>query len=661
MSGMVRPLTDAADTADFADIADVAAEIVAGLPKDTSENFLLRLERFWPDVAAGLADLYPPEQAATTGRRLVELAARAYVERDPSLRRLDLQRQLTPDWLQSPAMLGYAAYTERFAGDLRGIADRLDYLDELGVGYLHLMPLLTPREGDSDGGYAVADYRSVRPDLGTMEDLRDLTATLRSHGISLVMDLVLNHVAAEHDWAVRARAGEARYRDYFYVYPDRTMPDAYEATLPEIFPDFAPGSFTWHDELDGWVWTTFNAFQWDVNWANPDVLAEYADIVLHLANAGVEVLRLDAIAFMWKRMGTNCQGQPEVHSITQVLRALARISCPALAFKAEAIVAPNELVQYLGTSRFTGKVSDLAYHNRLMVQIWSMLATGEVTLAARALGELPPAPSTATWITYVRCHDDIGWAISDEDAAAVGLNGFDHRYFLSDWYAGLFPGSNARGLVFQENPQTRDRRISGTAASLLGLDEARGGASSGPEANADANEQALAALRLAHAMILGWGGLPVIWSGDELASPNDPDWAQEPGHESDNRWAHRPALDAARVAARADVATAPGRAFTDLRELAAVRRRLPHLHASVPTQIGPVDDPGVLVTIRRHPLGPFVGLYNVTGQWRSWPWWRLHEFGLADAIEQISGDPVHRGGDGHVWIPPFGVYWLTQR
>lgn len=641
--------------ADLRPAAGALEAELADLPSDTREIFLLRLQRFWPDVAAGLADLYSPDEAAATGRHLVELAARAYAQRDPALRRLDLLRQLTPDWLQSPQLLGYACYTERFAGDLRGIADRLDYLDELGVGYLHLMPLLTPREGDSDGGYAVADYRTVRADLGTMDDVRDLTATLREHGISLVMDLVLNHVAAEHEWAVRARAGEQRYRDYFHIYPDRSMPDAYEATLPEVFPDFAPGSFSWDEQLDGWVWTTFNSFQWDVNWANPDVLSEYAQIVLHLANAGVEVLRLDAIAFMWKRLGTNCQGQPEVHSITQVLRALARIACPALAFKAEAIVAPNELVQYLGTSRFTGKVSDLAYHNSLMVQIWSMLATGEVTLGAHALGALPPAPSTATWITYVRCHDDIGWAISDEDAAAVGLSGFDHRAFLSDWYAGQFPGSNADGLVFQENLQTRDRRISGTAASLLGLRHPD------PHARTQDNEQALAALRLAHAMILGWGGLPVIWSGDELASPNDPDWASEPGHESDNRWAHRPVLDPARVAQRGDAATVPGRAFTDLRELVAARRRLPHLHASVPTQIGPVDDPGVLVTIRRHPLGVFVGLYNVTDEWRSWPWWRLHEFGLADAIEQISGDPVHRGGDGHVWIPPYGVYWLTQR
>ena len=241
------------------------------------------------------------------------------------------------------------------------------------------------------------------------------------------MDLVLNHVAAEHAWAQAARAGDPHYRDYFYIFPDRTEPDRYEATLPEVFPDFAPGSFSYSAELDGWVWTTFNTWQWDINWSNPDVFAEYADIILFLANAGVEVLRLDAIAFVWKRLGTNCQNQPEVHAITQALRAVARIACPAVLFKAEAIVAPQDLVHYLGQGAHHGKVSDIAYHNSLMVQIWSMLATRDATLAAHALRAIPPVPSTTTWVTYIRCHDDIGWAIDADDAAAVGLNGFWHQ------------------------------------------------------------------------------------------------------------------------------------------------------------------------------------------------------------------------------------------
>jgi amylosucrase len=269
---------------------------------------------------------------------------------------------------------------------------------------------------------------------------------------------------------VRARRGEQRYRDYFYVYPDRKTPDRYEESLPEVFPDFAPGSFTWDDDLDGWVWTTFNAYQWDVAWSNPDVFCEYVDIVLDLANEGVEVFRLDAIAFLWKRMGTACQNQPEVHALTQAMRAVAKMACPAVLFKAEAIVGPQDLVHYLGKGRHHAKVSDLAYHNGLMVQLWSMLASRDVRLATAALRQLPAIPASTSWVTYARCHDDIGWAIDDGDARAVGLDGHAHRSFLSDFYSGAFPGSFARGLVFQHNEQTGDRRVSGSLASLAGLE-----------------------------------------------------------------------------------------------------------------------------------------------------------------------------------------------
>lgn len=633
----------------------IAADVLAEFSPEAREIFDLRLQRWWPDIREGLTALYSSADAQELGTRLVYLAACAYRDRDPELRRLDLERQLTPDWLQRPEMVGYAAYTERFAGTLAGVAQQLPYLKELGVTYLHLMPLLTPRDGDNDGGYAVADYRSVRADLGTMDDLRDLTRTLRAQGVSLVLDLVLNHVAAEHDWARRAREGESRYRQYFHIFADRTLPDQYEATLPEIFPDFAPGNFTWDDDLQAWVWTTFNSWQWDVNWTNPDVFSEYADIILYLANAGVEVIRLDAIAFMWKRMGTDCQGQPEVHWITQVLRALARIACPAVAFKAEAIVGPDKLVQYLGTGRFAGKVSDLAYHNTLMVQIWSMLATKDVTLTAHTLRSLPLAPVNATWITYLRCHDDIGWAISDEDAAAVGVTGQGHRVFLSDWYSGHFPGSPARGLTFQYNPVNNDRRISGTAASLIGLEAA---AEAG---DAEAIDLYVRALRLANAVMLGWGGVPVIWSGDEIAAFNDPDWWREAGHDGDNRWAHRVRLKPECVAQRHDVTSIPGKVFQDLQALVEARRNVPHLHAAVRTYVGDVDDPGVLVTTRPHPLGPFIGLYNVTPEWRMWPGYRLEQYGLHDAFDVLGNCPIERGGDGNFWLRPYAACWLIER
>ncbi len=626
----------------------LAARELTGAPAHRRELFALRLDRWWPDLDEGLTAVYDVDAAHELSERLVALAVRAYLERPAGLGSLDQRRTLDPDWFQSERMLGYAAYADRFAGDLSAVGEHIDYLCELGVTYLHLMPLLRPREGDSDGGYAVADYRSVRPDLGTMDDLRALAERLRANDISLVLDLVLNHVAREHPWAQAARAGDPYYRAFFYTFADRTLPDAYEATLPEVFPDFAPGSFTWDPELDAWVWTTFNSFQWDVNWTNPEVFLAYADVILFLANVGVEVVRLDAIAFLWKRLGTNCQNQPEVHAITKALRAVARIAAPALAFKAEAIVGPADLVHYLGQGANHGKVSDLAYHNSLMVHIWSMLAARDVRLAVHALRGLPPIPSTTAWITYVRCHDDIGWAIDDADAAAVGLNGYWHRSFLSDYYAGEFPGSPANGLVFQANPATGDRRISGTAASLAGLEHSPGD-----------EELVVARLLLGYALVLGWGGVPVIWMGDELALTNDPHWAAEVGHADDNRWAHRPRMDWTVAARRYDATSITGRMFEGLRNLAATRRDLPHLDASVAADIVDPVDPGVLPVLRRHPVGALLGLYNVTDTWRPFPRERIAELGLADGLDVISGQPLDYGADGNLWLRPYRAAWIV--
>jgi len=625
-----------------------------GLSADRRELFDLRVDRWRPDLHAALTTLYSADVAAALEQRLLTDAAGAYRDRPADLHRLDQVRTLAPDWFQSPAMLGYAAYADRLAGDLRGVRDELPYLAELGVTYLHLMPLLLPRPGDSDGGYAVADYRTVRPDLGTVDDLRDLATEMRTRGMSLVVDLVLNHVAREHAWAQAARAGEQRFRDYFYVYPDRAEPDAYERTLPEVFPDFAPGNFTWDDELAGWVWTTFNDFQWDVNWTNPDVFAEYVQIILWLANLGVEVIRLDAIAFLWKRLGTNCQNQPEVHAIAQALRAVLRIAAPAVLLKAEAIVAPDDLVHYLGQGRHHGKVSDLAYQNVLMVQIWSMLASRDVRLAVQTLRELPAVPTTTAWICYLRCHDDIGWAIDDGDAAAVGLTGFAHRSFLSDYYAGRFPGSFARGVVFQANPRTGDRRISGMTASLTGLESAeRGG-------DPAAVDLAVRRILLAHAIVLGWGGIPVLWMGDEIGQPADWAWADEPGHADDNRWLHRPRLDAARQQDRHTVGTAAARVYAGIRHLARVRRSLVQLHAAVQTTALPVADPGVLALLRVHPEGELLELFNVTEHYRSWPA-DIQALGRADPYDVLADQPVPVDRNGVVVLGPYQAMWIVAR
>ena len=624
--------------------------------------FLQRLERWGADLVEGLG-VYPgsPDLPA----RVVGLVADAFTRRRPGLRRLDVARVLQPDWFGTPGQVGYVCYTDRFAGTLQGVAERIGYLRELGIGYLHLMPLLEPRDGPDDGGYAVRDFRRVRADLGTVEDLSRLADLLHENGIALTLDLVLNHVAKEHDWARAAVRGEQPYRDYFLTYPDRTVPDAYEATLPEVFPDFAPGNFSWVPEMvdpaggppGAWVWTTFNDYQWDLNWANPDVFCELLDVVLFLANLGVDCLRLDAVAFLWKRLGTDCQNQPEVHAVVQALRAALRVAAPAVIFKAEAIVAPEQLPAYLGTGRHAGRVCDLAYHNSLMVQLWSALATGDARLARHALAVPPPKPVTTAWGTYVRCHDDIGWAISDADAAAVGLSGPAHRSHLARFYRGEVPGSFAAGMDFQVNPATGDARTSGTLASLAGLERALAAA------DPVAVDRALARIFLLHAVIYGFGGIPLLYMGDELGLRNDTSYRADPRLAGDNRWSHRPPMDWTVAERRHDPTTVEGRVFAGLTHLARVRAGCPSLHAGVESH--PVDvgaDP-VLGLLRRHPAGPMLALYNFSGSWQRVPAEAVRRHRLPAPYERISSFRPGPDSDGHpvdaYALPPYAAWWLT--
>jgi amylosucrase len=626
------------------------APLLEGEPPHDQVVFATRLQRYWPDLLTGLTGAYP-DHAPEMANRLVEIAAQNFQQRPTDLRLLDLRRHADPQWYQHQQMLGYATYADLFAGDLKGVADRVDYLVDLGVTYLHLMPLLKPRPGQNDGGYAVMDYRAVRSDLGSIDDLRELATVLRSHGISLTLDLVLNHVAAEHQWAKNARTGDPFYRQYFHMFADRELPDAYERTLPEVFPDFAPGNFSYDQESHSWVWTTFNTWQWDLNWHNPEVFYEFADLILWLANLGVECLRLDAIAFIFKRMGTNCQNQPEVHAITQALRTVARIAAPALIFKAEAIVGPADLAPYLGVGKHAGKVSDLAYQNSLMVQIWSALAAKDTRLFCAAMNRFPAKPLTTVWGTYLRCHDDIGWAIDDGDAASVGLNGYEHRRFLADYYAGLYPMSDARGLVFQENLLTGDRRISGTAASLAGIEAAL---ISGDDIHLDL---AIRRYVLAHCLVLGFGGLPLIYMGDELGLRNYYDFVEEPDHADDNRWVHRPPMPWDLADRRHIEGSVEHRVWHRLRHVITVRSSLPSLDASVESEILDPVNPAVLVFLRRFSSQTMVGVYNMTTESQKLPRWVVPLGNWAwDALTDET--PLT---DGPLTLDGYQVRWFVQQ
>lgn len=487
--------------------------------------------------------------------------ADAFIQRPDDLHALDAKRQQEPDWFQSHEMMGAVCYVDLFAGDLAGMREQIPYLQQLGITYLHLMPLFKTPATNNDGGYAVSSFREVNPKLGTMADLARLAGDLRAHGISLVLDFVFNHTSDEHDWALRAKAGDKVYQGYYRIFPDRTLPDLYQPHLREIFPEQAPGAFTYDPTLKQWVWTTFYPFQWDLNYANPAVFTAMLSEMLFLANQGVEVLRLDAVPFIWKEMGTPCENLPQVNTLIEAYNALVRVAAPALLFKSEAIVHPRDVRKYIGPAR-----CQLSYNPIMMVSLWEALATRQVTFMTHTLQkQFPLEPGTA-WINYVRSHDDIGWGFADEDAAEVGIKGDDHRYFLNQFYTGQFPGSFAMGEAFNYNPRTGDMRISGTAASLAGLEQAllRG--------DPILIDHALRRLILLYGLVIAAGGIPLLYLGDEVATLNDRSYIHDPHKALDNRWMHRPKRDPARYAEAQQPDTIPGRVFSSIRHLIQIRK-----------------------------------------------------------------------------------------
>ena len=617
-------------------------------PSADDEIFDLRLARSSPDLWPMLDTLYGhlPDYPAFQ-KTLSKALRKGWGARPADLKRLDLRRDLEPDWFQRPDMAGYVFYIDRFAGNLRGVLEKLDYLQDLGITYVHFMPCLMPRPGDSDGGYSVMDYRKINPDLGTMQDFEEVSAALRARGISVCIDLVLNHTAKEHAWAKKAAKGNAAYQDYYLMYDTPALPDAYSKTLVEVFPDNAPGNFTQYPKMGKWVWTTFNEHQWDLNWANPAVFLEVVEIMLFLANRGVEVLRLDAVAFMWKRMGTRCQSEPEVHMLLQALRACSRIASAAVIHLEEAIVAPAEMLPYLGRGGHDGKEGNLAYHNSLMVQFWSALATRDTAMMAHVMcTHFPESLRNATYATYIRCHDDIGWAVTDEDAGALGVSGPAHRSYLSAFYEGSFPGSFSRGAPFQVNADTGDKRISGSFASLAGVEKARA------DGDAVALDMAVQRMLMGHALIASYGGIPLIYMGDERALTNDYGYLEVPSHAHDSRWLHRPVMD------WTGLEGAGAQVFAGTRHILARRRATAALHAGYGTRVVPCDAPGVFAFLRLAPTGPVLCLFNFTESWRHVPeaWVRVQ--GVSAMHDALSDQPVVAHG-GEIALPPYARVWLA--
>ncbi len=616
---------------------------------DDEELFALRRARSDADLWAALDRLYGSHPDYPTLRPQLEARLHAaWAARPPYLRRLDLERDLQPDWFQRSDQVGYVFYVDRFAGDLLGVLDHVDYLKRLGVTYVHFMPCLKPRDGANDGGYSVQDYRQIDPRLGTMDDFSKVSKALSAEGIGVCLDLVLNHTAREHAWATAAQAGDPVYQNFYYLFDDDTLPRQYEQTLVEVFPDDAPGNFTFDETLQKWVWTTFHRHQWDLNWTNPAVFLEITDVMLHLLNRGATALRLDAVAFMWKEMGTSCQNLAPVHDILQALRAASRIVAPGSLLKAEAIVAPKDLVGYLGTGAHTGKVSNLAYHNNLMVQFWSSLAARDVRMMRHVLSHFPTRFENAAWGTYLRCHDDIGWAITDEDAEAVGWSARAHRDFLADFYEGIFPGTFATGSLFQVNEATGDKRNNGTLASLAGLERA---------ADDAATDMAIERILMGHALIASFGGLPLIYMGDEIGTLNAPGPYVMPDGGTDTRLMQRPVMDWAKAARARDPMTVEGRIFDGIAHIMARRAATPALHAAHPTEVVALPSDAVFAFRRADPARPLIALFNFTETAQSVALADLRAAGLQGLTDCLTGLDITPDA-GQIQLAPYGRMWL---
>jgi amylosucrase/maltose alpha-D-glucosyltransferase/alpha-amylase len=525
------------------------------------QSYVRRLKKSFPRLFSRLYDLYHNHYDFYFHvEAILKTCTEMWLHRPAELKALDAMREADPLWYQSQRMIGAMCYVDLFAGDLQRIKEKIPYLTEMNITYLHLMPLFKAPEGDNDGGYAISSYRDVQAELGTMEELAELATHLRHHGISLCLDFIFNHTSDEHEWAKQALRGNTEFQRYYRMYPDRTLPDQFERSLPEVFPDEHPGAFTYRSKIGKWVWTTFHNYQWDLNYENPEVFTSMLAEMLFLANQGVEILRLDAVAFIWKKLGTACQNLPQAHWIIQAFNVAVQMAAPAMIFKSEAIVHPDEVKKYISFEE-----CQISYNPQLMALLWNSLATREVKVLSHAMARRFAIPSDCEWVNYVRCHDDIGWAFSDEDIAAGGFDPHMHRNFLTRFYTGRIAESFARGQPFQIDPVTGDGRVSGTCASLAGLEQAL---HEGDEVLIDL---AVRRVLLIHGIIMTIGGIPLVYLGDEVALENDYSYKDDPEKASDSRWLHRFGFDWNRTQLRSQTSTPVGRVYQGLLRLIQIR------------------------------------------------------------------------------------------
>lgn len=536
----------------------------------------------------------------------VQMLRRCWDGRKPSLRTQDKKREADPGWYRRRDMLGMMLYVDAFAGNLAGVRDKLDYIQECGVNYLHLMPLLNTPKGRSDGGYAVSDFRAVRPDLGTMDDLEDLADACRKRGIRLCLDFVMNHTSEDHEWAKRARAGEPGFRERYFFYDSWDIPREFEKTVPQVFPTTAPGSFTQLE--DGQiVMTSFYPYQWDLNYANPAVFNDMTENLLFLANRGMDVIRLDAIPYIWKELGTSCRNLPQVHTLARMLRMACEIVCPSVLLLGEVVMEPAKVAPYFGTP---GKPEcHMLYNVTTMATTWHSLAVGDAALLRHQMEAVCALPKEFLFLNYLRCHDDIGWGLDYPWLRqAFGIDEVAHKRYLNNWFTGKFPGSDARGELYNDDPRLGDARLCGTTASLCGVEAAN------LEGDPFKLERAIACDLTLHAWMLSQSGIPVIYSGDEIGQLNDSAYHSDPDKREDSRYLHRGPFQWGLAERRNDPNAYQGRLFQGLRRLERLRAGEPCFDGDAGVWVEDSGDARVLALCRRKEDRELICLFNFSGQ-----------------------------------------------
>ena len=605
--------------------------------------FAGRLEGYYDELKWLYGELYPCNEQAFS--YFLGMLHRSFLERKESLRKWDEARGLGSDWYSGNGMLGMVMYVNCFAGNLKGVKEHLDYVEECGANYVHLMPLLESPEGRSDGGYAVADFRKVQPSLGTMEDLADLSEECHRRGISLCLDFVMNHTSEDHAWAKRARAGEKEYQDRYFFFDNWDIPKEFEKTVPQVFPTTAPGNFTYCEEAGKVVMTTFYPYQWDLNYRNPTVFNDMTADMLFLCNNGIDIIRLDATPYIWKTLGTNCRNLPEVHKMVRIMRIAAEIVCPGTLLLGEIVMEPSKVVPYFGSVE--KPECHLLYNVTTMASTWHTVATKDIRLLKHQLETVFALPKEYIFLNYLRCHDDIGWGLDYPFLAQFGMNEVPHKKYLNDYFTGKWPGSLSRGELYNDDPTLGDARLCGTTASLCGLEAAE------ERKNAVEIRKAIELDIMLHAFLFTQSGIPVLYSGDEIGQLNDNAYHDDPLKADDSRYIHRGNLHWENVAKRTDDATPEGQIYGAIRKMTSLRNTHPVFESRADAWIVETYNDRVLGIGRYYKGEKMIALFNF-GEDEETAW--IHE--VEDYCDMFTGEarPAKE-----VKLPGFGFAWLITK